>query len=313
MARQLMPLALVSLCACQGPWGDMETLSDQTLAPGSGQVEAVAGTEGTDRVESSEDLAARAAVAQIEAGERKGFLSVLKSLIPEKSAETQAAEVALAGLVIEDDLPLESPAAPENDSARMPGLFGLFSQGPRLASDKAPDKATAVRKGPQKDVVPGTVMAFGNIGRVCELKVEDLGEKVASYPEEAAKYSLYDPDPESTQMRSLYLTGFEDGCVRQISGAMAMFGDVEMHEVLRFGTAGSIGPETEVAKAYNKVKRQVCKVRASKPCGDRMSELQKDTVFLSVYETFGAGGRWNNVLLHGGYVEAASLNLREDQ
>jgi hypothetical protein len=44
-----------------------------------------------------------------------------------------------------------------------------------------------------------------------------------------------------------------------------------------------------------------------------MSELQKDTVFLSVYETFGAGGRWNNVLLHGGYVEAASLNLREDQ
>lgn len=309
MARQILPLALVSLCACQGPWGDMETLSDQTLAPGSGQVEAVAGTEGTDRVGSSEDLAARAAVAQIEASERKGFLSVLKSLIPEKSAETQAAEVALAGLVIEDDLPLESPATPDDDSARMPGLFGLFSQGAGVT----PDKATAVRKGPEKDVVPGTVMAFGNIGRVCELKVEDLGEKVASYPEEAEKYTLYDPDPESTRMRSLYLTGFEDGCVRQISGAMAMFGDVEMHEVLRFGTAGSIGPETEVAKAYNKVKRQVCKVRASKPCGDRMSELQKDTVFLSVYETFGAGGRWNNVLLHGGYVEAASLNLREDQ
>eukprot|EP00903_Cladosiphon_okamuranus_P019024 g17501.t1 len=101
----------------------METLSDQTLAPGSGQVEAVAGTEGTDRVGSSEDLAARAVVAQIEAGERKGFLSVLKSLMLEKSTETQAAEVALAGLVIEDDLPQESPAAPENDSARMPGLF----------------------------------------------------------------------------------------------------------------------------------------------------------------------------------------------
>jgi hypothetical protein len=323
--------------------GKVEKLSDQQVAPEQGAVEVVAGAEGVDRVSTAEDLAAQAAIQQVATKERTGILGILKRLQPEKSAETAAAEIVLAGLV-EDSAPIaegapveevEAPAEPVENAAesidrprRMPGLFGLLGRdqarsdpigqmtaepvSPKTenpAQNGAPHRRVA-SAGPDKDVVPGTVMAFGNIGRVCDQKRGDMGRRVAQYPDRGVKYRIFDRAPDSMNSRTFFITGFDDGCARQITGAMVMFGDVEMHESLRYGTAASIQPRNDIDKAYNRVKARVCKVGKNKPCGDRINTLQRDTVFLSVYETFGQGGRWNNILLHDGQVEAAAMGAK---
>ncbi|WP_407494818.1 hypothetical protein [Pseudooceanicola sp. MF1-13] len=337
MVRLMLPFALLGLCACQGPLGGVERLSDQQIAPEDGAVEIVAGAEGVDRVTNAEDLAAQAAVEDVTTKERTGFLGLLKRLSPEKSAESEAAEIALAGLVVEEAAqeevsdeasePLsdfgEDVAETPEPARRLPGLFGLLRKEP--AQDAAPatrvgqpseptpapkPQPRAAAKGPEKDMVPGTVMAFGNIGRICDLPQGQMGSRVAQYPERGAKYRIFDLAPDGMNSRTFYITGFDDGCARQVTGAMVMFGDVEMHEALRYGTAASIQPKSDADKAYDRVKGRVCKVGRNKPCGARIKALQRDTVFLSVYETFGNGGRWSNILLHDGQVEAAAMGAK---
>jgi hypothetical protein len=167
-------------------------------------------------------------------------------------------------------------------------------------------------KGPEVDLPPGSVPVFGKIARVCGLKKRDLGTKVASYPERASKFSLYDSAPGSPGPRALYLTGFDDGCPRQMTGALALFGAVEVHDMLHYGQGASVTPSGDVAKAYQRVKSQVCKVGRRSPCGKRMSALSRDTVFVSVYPSFGEAKTWMNVLLHDGAVLAAQVESRAD-
>ena len=81
-----------------------------------------------------------------------------------------------------------------------------------------------------------------------------------------------------------------------------------MHEQIRYGAAAGEQPESLVDKAYNKVKRLICRVGSNKPCGNRMRSLQRDTVFVTVYESFGGSGRWADMLLHDGKVEAIALH-----
>lgn len=322
MIRQILPIALVGLSACQGPWGGIEKLSEQTLVSGADAAAAVAEADGTDQISSAEDLAAQVAVSDVKEDRPKGFLASLKKLTASAPDETQNENVTLAGLVEgrgdvlgDPELPASTEKPENSETLRMPRLLGLLrgdTMG-KVADVSQPNAPLPKTKGPETDVVAGTLMAFGNVGRICDLKKSDMGQKVTQYPERGGKYRIFDTAPEGTHARTMHITGFADGCARQFTGAMAMFGDVEMHEAIRYGTAADIQPLSEVGRAYDRVKARVCKVGKSKPCGDRISALKRTTVFLSVYETFGTGGRWSNILLHDGNIEGMDIAAKSDQ
>ena len=166
--------------------------------------------------------------------------------------------------------------------------------------------------GPDAAQVPlGTKMPYGSIARVCGANRGSLGREIGKFPDRGRGYKLYDSNPGSTAMRPHYITGFEDGCVRQFSAALAMFGGTEFHEQVRYQKTSRDFPYTQTDLAYEKLKSQVCLVGRNTPCPpNRVDKLQKDTVFITVYERFGNNPRWASILLHDGNVLTKSIKSR---
>ncbi|MCM2563650.1 hypothetical protein M8756_15960 [Lutimaribacter sp. EGI FJ00015] len=196
-----------------------------------------------------------------------------------------------------------TPSAPSDDD-RPRGLFGLFARNGQGGS--APGRIDP--DAPDAQVVsPGTAVPYGTVARVCDMPRRDMGQKVADYPERRAQYTLYDSAPGGTGPRAFYMTGFPDGCARQFTAALAMFGSPRMHEQLRYGAPADSLPYSDTDKAYERIKRRVCGVGRNKPCGARISRLERDTAFVTIYERFGENARWATMLVHGGAVVAADL------
>ena len=169
----------------------------------------------------------------------------------------------------------------------------------------------APRKAKVPDVAKGELLAFGDIARVCEAKGTKLGKKVESFGRGSQGYVLYDTKPNSTVPRTFYVTGFSDRCPRQFTAALAMFGAPSMHEQLRYGQASKKHPYSETDKAYERIKGRVCGTSRKQPCGSRISQLERNTVFISSYERFTHNGRWSDVLLHRGTVAASAIKTAQ--
>ncbi|WP_299154671.1 hypothetical protein [uncultured Tateyamaria sp.] len=166
----------------------------------------------------------------------------------------------------------------------------------------------APRSGPDaRDVPLGTVLAFGDIARVCEAKPAQLGTLVDQGARKGRGYKLFDTVPDGARPRTFYVTGFADNCPRQFTASLALFGAPEFHEQLRYGLPAKEYPYSTTDQAYEKVKGKVCNVGRSKPCGARISRLDRTTVFVSAYENFGENARWADMLLHDGAILAKSL------
>jgi hypothetical protein len=157
------------------------------------------------------------------------------------------------------------------------------------------------------EVPLGTVLPYGKVARVCGAARGALGKEVAQYPDRSPKYRLFDSVPGSTGPHTFYVTGFPDGCARQLTAALVIFGSAGMHEQLRYGLPAKVQPYSETDRAYEAVKSSVCRVGKNKPCGGQLSRLEKDTVFLSLYERFEDNPRWANILLHDGQVMATDM------
>lgn len=348
MPRLSFLLICFTLVACQGPLGNVEKLSDQDLEVSAGAADAVAeGGAPAMRDEEravAEDVAED--VQTQERNGLFGFLRRAAEAEPAVATDDTGAEVELAAAApdaspqatAQDADQPETAATPEPEKRRglLGGLFGgnrddtpAPTETAEAATPEATEEVAAPESqkagfslfglgnnrdrrsppsGPETDIGPGSVMAFGKVGRLCDVSPREVGREVAQYPEKRAKYALIDSAPDASTARSFYISGFDDGCLRQITGALVLFGDVEMHEQIRFGAAAGEQPESLVDKAYNKVKRLICRVGRNKPCGNRMRSLQRDTVFVTVYETFGGSGRWADMLLHDGKVEAIALH-----
>lgn len=158
-----------------------------------------------------------------------------------------------------------------------------------------------------RDVAPGEAPAYGTLGRLCDLPTRRLGQQIGQYPERRPMYRLYDSAPGETAPHAFYVTGFADGCVRQVTAALVMFGAPATHEALRYGLPAETQPFSATDDAYERLKRRVCGTPRGEPCGPRIDRLSRDTVFLSVYERFGDSPTWKNVLLHDGTVLAVDL------
>ncbi|MEX0371660.1 MAG: hypothetical protein AB3N09_13590 [Tateyamaria sp.] len=164
------------------------------------------------------------------------------------------------------------------------------------------------RTGPDaRDVAKGSVLPFGEIARVCDVRGKEMGKVVDKAARKGRGYLLFDTAPDTTTPRTFYVTGFADNCPRQFTASLALFGDPAFHEQLRYGLPAEEYPYSTTDKAYEKLKRKVCNVGRNTPCGGRIDRLTKTTTFISAYENFTDNARWADMLLHDGAVLATAL------
>ena len=161
------------------------------------------------------------------------------------------------------------------------GLAGMFR-----ASTKAP-----------------TTIETGPLARACDVRGKALGKVVEKGP---GKWKLYDTAPGSMAAREFYLTGFSDGCPRRITGAVAMFGSVELYELVHYGPVGMKPAGTETDRAYARMRAGVCG-SSSGACRARgVKSLEKSAVFVSVYPSAAGSSRYE-LLMNRGKLAAMSL------
>lgn len=195
----------------------------------------------------------------------------------------------------EEEQSVALPVVPEigaaGEDTAEPGLFDF------LGLESSPEAAAALQ------IQPGTVLPFGELATVCGLRARNLGAAINT----VAGYTTYDSQPGAATPRTHYVTGFEDGCARQFTAALVVFGDVGTHEFLRYAPTHSGVPYSETDRAYEALKAQFCRVAERQPCGRRLEALGRNTVFMTVYPRFGGNGDWFEVLLHGGEVVATGF------
>ena len=282
-----VPLVL-ALAGCGDPMRDMARLADQDVAEDAPTLDAVPAVEPSK-------------------SERLGLFARLLGDRDSGAPDTRAAE----SEVVQASLPNEGGSAPDSaqEDAQAPaptpnmapakrqGLLASLLGGGR--GERGSNATEAV-----SEVSYGTVLPYGEVKRVCGLRDGQMGKVVAKYPERRPVHKVYDSDPGNTGLHTFYVTGFDDGCARQFTASLAMFGSVEMHESLRYGLPAKVQPYSATDKAYETVKARVCQVPRKTPCGNRVGRLADDTVFLSIYERFGGNAQWKNLLLHAGEVVA---------
>lgn len=259
---------------------------------------------------------------------------------PDVIAETDTPAEPLVTLISDDDPEVatenaETPEALAIEVAESTERSGFWHFGARAKQDVASDAdeetvqlASAgvvatprrgwfkpkeeVRTGPDAQLVSyGDTLPYGRIATVCGLSKSQLGQKVDQYPERGSGYTLYDSNPAAGGLRTHYLTGFKDGCARQFTSALAIFGSVETHQTVRYKKSNSDLPYSNSDTAFEKVKASVCKVGKGKPCSENGTDkLDKTMVFVSVYERFGTNPRWADILLYKGSVLAKDFKGR---
>ena len=336
-AYPVLIVALLGLAACGDPLEQVPRLSDVERSEEAAQVEALA-------PEAPEALAEAPAPAVAEdKAPRRGLLGFLRgraeaaseqedagAAVPEAAPElvesVEGADVLAEEGPPEAVLAAAPPPEPKPD-AEPRGLFGGLFGGGRGADSGAQDETAAAPPAPEtprrratrgprpgapdyEQVGPGVTLPYGKVARLCGTPANRLGKKAGQYPERGGKYKLYDSAPGSTGLRSFFLTGFDDGCARQFSAALVIFGTPEIYEQIRYGAPSKTQPVAETDQAYEQVKSRVCRSGRGKPCGSRMSQLARDTVFVSIYERFGSNARWKNLLLHDGEVLALDIKSR---
>lgn len=204
-------------------------------------------------------------------------------------------------------------APPANaEPPRRAGLFGLFGGGRANdagAADPAPFGAANAAPAATPAVARGTVLPFGQVVTMCGLSARDLGKTVDQTPRDGpARWTLHDTDPSSTSARTQYISGFRDRCARQITGALVLFGNADVHETTRYAATNKRA-YTQTDTAYETVKSRICGVRPKVPCpADRYDRLNKAVSFVTVYSRFGTTDEWYELLLVDGQLEAASMS-----
>ena len=312
MLRWLSVVCVLSLVAgCGDPLRTVPKIGEVELSDSSDSATAVALPETSEdtrplfeRLMRKSDAPAQDAVEALEPdqtaapqGEAEDTkrLKLFGFLKPDVG-ETAQEDAALEGLADADKLEADTaeviPAAftPEETPRSRGGFFSRFK----------PAQTTSATGPDAQEIAPGAALAFGEIARVCTLPKADMGREV----ERAGAYRLYDSAVGSTEPRPLYITGFADGCPRQVTGALALFGSATSHEAMRYGKPFEGKPYSETDIAYEDAKRAVCGVGKGKPCGAAMGTLEKTTAFVTVYDQFVGAARWHNVLLHDGTVLA---------
>ena len=111
---------------------------------------------------------------------------------------------------------------------------------------------------------------------------------------------------DAEEMRTFYITGFDDGCPRQLTAAHVLLGAPSFYELLHYGPAGEHLAQGETDAAYERVKREVCGARKGRPCGAQIKRLERSTFFVNAYPRADDNTGWSEMLIHKGTVMATA-------
>lgn len=173
------------------------------------------------------------------------------------------------------------------------GLLGLLGRG-REGADSPPKSSE------------GDFLAFGEVGVDCGIRRSRMGEAMG----EAAGFTVHDTIPGSTEARTHYVTGFDDGCARQFTAALVVLGDARTHETVRYTSGADHLAPGRTDAAYEALKARVCRVAHGQPCGAAMGRLGRRTLFVTAYRDFAEPRLWSELLLHDGTLVAHGLKGR---
>lgn len=298
--------ALAVLTACSDPFDGMERLSDLDVVENDPAAAALPTDDEIAR-EGFFGTGAAAAEAALETPaeatpvRRGGLLGIFRRAEP--VVETQVADTegvsATSGTEGSSEDPvelasLEDTAAPAQPRQRRGGFFSrLTGSGTDGSSDSA-----------MPEVDFGDQIPYGEIARSCASKRQKLGRKVET---SAAGYKVFDTKPGTTGLRTFYITGFGDGCPRQVTASHVLLGAPSFYEQLHYGPAGQHLAFGETDEAYEKVKGRVCGARRGKPCGGNMRKLERSTFFINTYAQPKDNTSWSEMLIHEGEVMASSM------
>ena len=134
-------------------------------------------------------------------------------------------------------------------------------------------------KGYASSKSPQAPLPFAAVAESCNAKGGELGALI----EKNGKWKLYDTRPGAVGERNFFVTGFKDGCARKVTGAVALFGDLGLYELVQYGGGGG-RLRTETDRAYAGIRN--C---GNTPCSEReLKRLARSTAFVSVYPSPGA-------------------------
>lgn len=290
--------AMALLTACADPLAEVPRLSDVAVADTDPAAAALPSEDelsregffGPNGVNSAETPAAEESAAPAKPGGLFGLFrraAGAAAAAPEPRPESDDENVEVARLTPED-----APGTAATDAAPRGGLFsGLLGGGAPAKDDNL------------VDVAHGTIVPYGVIARSCDTKRRALGKKVET---SSSGFKLYDTNPGISGQRTFYITGFDDGCPRQLTASNVLLGAPSFYEQLHYGPAGAHLPVGETDTAYEKVKRQVCGSAKGKPCGARINSLERRTVFVNAYALPRDNASWSEMLIHDGSVVATS-------
>lgn len=315
MVRFLPVIGVVlGLAACGDPLAgigrlaDVDVVQNDTAAAALPDADEVAreGFLGTSAADGTVPDGVPAATSETPSKDQSGgfFRKLVRRAADTDPAAAVAADVAQSQSTQEPSPvePVELAALPEPPSGALLKSrgIGLFGGGKKNSSANLP------RRGPDaRDVPFGTVLAFGEIARVCDARGKSMGRKVESNGRRG--FVLYDSQPDIRDKRTFYITGFDDNCPRQFTAANALFGAPSFYEQIRFSPAGKNLPSGATDKAYDKIKSSVCRAAKNKPCGKKIGTLDDNTAFISAYEFNEHNGKWKEFLVHDGVVVAAAV------
>jgi hypothetical protein len=223
----------------------------------------------------------------------------LQADVPAQTSEIVAADTERTAVDIEaaSETVVEAAVPADEDVEKTP-LFGFL---------KPADGGGRGRV--QSTVAVGETVGFGDVGITCETRKSDFGQQVDQFPRDGhATWRLYDTEPTSTARRTQYITGFKDGCARQITASLVIFGTPSLHEVHRYSGARSNVSWSKADNVYEDIKAKACGVGRKKPCPEnKIDSLEDKLAFVSVYPTFGATSGWMELLLHNGRLQSQEM------
>ena len=256
---------------------------------------------------------------EIEEEPRRGLLGFLRKKKPESAPEDSGQETLSTTISAPNSdlnvLPNRNSDSEQDAALPEPEIEPITMpepapekrlRGPRWLGGGRRNGAPVAPEQPSFDRPLG-VIPFGQVVPNCEVKKRDLGKHIAK-AQGTAKYRLYDTDPSSIIPRTHYISGFGDGCVRQLTASLVLFGSPVVHETKRYD-ANNTAPYSPLDLEYEKAKRKICGVRRGKPCpSSRIDRLGREIAFVSIYKEFGDSGGWIELLLLKGDI--ASMETR---
>ncbi len=172
-------------------------------------------------------------------------------------------------------------------------------------ADTSEDASAEINRFARRSRTAEPVVEHG-LTRVCGTTRQQRGEEVDRAPGQGVR--LFDTAPGTSAPRDFYLTGFDDGCARKFTAALALLGSPDVHEGFRYAGGVRNRPYSDMDNAYERFKNRTCGVSDGEACPDgRRSRLNRNLAFLTVYNRFGYSGARSELLIWKGDVVAREV------